>query len=311
MGILKKIKTLLAGVFLVVTVLGLCQNVLASNGVTFGVSPMNQSVVLVPGNRYHGSFQVTNPNTSENDIEYEIEQRSFYVDEDYNTVYDEEDNMIVDWTTIESGASGVVEPNSHKDVMFAIDVPLDAPAGGYYEAFRVIAKNHMLEEKIENGAGIQEQIIITHLVFIEIAGNTIKQGEVQEASVSSFLLSGNITGKSAIKNTGNIHGTAKYTLQVFPLFSSEEVYTNEEDPDTKTILPDRTLYNETIWADTPTFGIFNVVYTVEFEGVTTQVSKMVIKCPVWLLFIILFAIIALVIWIFLKVNKRRGAKRER
>ena len=311
MGILKKIKTLLAGVFLVVTVLGLCQNVLASNGVTFGVSPMNQSVVLVPGNRYHGSFQVTNPNTSENDIEYEIEQRSFYVDEDYNTVYDEEDNMIVDWTTIESGASGVVEPNSHKDVMFAIDVPLDAPAGGYYEAFRVIAKNHMLEEKIENGAGIQEQIIITHLVFIEIAGNTIKQGEVQEASVSSFLLSGNITGKSAIKNTGNIHGTAKYTLQVFPLFSSEEVYTNEEDPDTKTILPDRTLYNETIWADTPTFGIFNVVYTVEFEGVTTQVSKMVIKCPVWLLFIILFAIIALIIWIFLKVNKRRGAKRER
>lgn len=281
------------------------------NKISMSLSPMKQSIVLNPGDTYYGSFKIINPNSSTSDLEYEIEQKSFYVDEDYGTTFDEENSPIVEWTTLNSDDSGILKPNSNIDIKFTINVPESAAAGGQYEAFLVKTKNGDVEDdKMQNGAGIQEQLIMAHLVFAEITGDVTRQGEIVSVDVPSFLLSGNIAGSAAIKNTGNIHGDATYKLQVFPLFSNEEVYTNEEDPDEHIILPDRTLYNETVWNQTPDIGIFNVIYTVEFEGVVTQVSKMVIKCPIWLLFIIIFVIFALIFYFVAKAKARKKAAKK-
>jgi len=259
---------------------------------------------------YYGSFKVSNPSSSNADLQYEIEQKSFYVDESYGTTFDGENSPIVAWTTLNSDSTGILAPNSNTEIRFTISVPIDAAAGGQYEAFLVKTKEFDALNDITNAAVIKEELIMAHLVFAEIAGNTVRRGEVIETSISSFLLTGDIVASSAIKNTGNIHGNAIYKLQIFPLFSNEEIYTNEEDPESRIILPDRTLYNETIWENTPPVGIFNVIYTVEFEGVTAQVSKMVIKCPIWLLFIIIFAIIAIIIYFVTKSRTRKKSSRH-
>ena len=279
----------------------------AAGTLGFSVSPMKQNIVLNPGDSYRGTFTVSNPASSENDFNYAITISPFYVkdDADYTAVFDvaSDRTMISDWITLVSPAEGTIEPNSSDEIEFVINVPDDAPAGGQYAAITVSSAS--TNDQTEGSTGIREQLAIAHTIFAEIAGNTIKQGEIKEAGVPSFIFSGDLAASSKIKNTGNVHGKATYTLQVFPLFSDEEVYTNEEKPDEQVILPDRTLYNQTIWKNTPSFGIYNVVYTVKFEGTETKVTKMVIKCPIWMLFSVLFAIAAIIIYLVLKIKARR------
>lgn len=282
-----------------------------NNMVGFSMSPMDQKIVLEPGDSYTSSLRIHNPGTHTTDVDYEISVEPFYVDENYTTIFENVGNrgMMTDWITIDSPETGTLKPNETAEIVFTINVPADAPAGGQYAT--VLASSR---SKGQSGDGISPMIDevrrIGHLIYAEVAGDTIRQGEIIDANVPAFLLSGNIEGTSAIKNTGNVHSTATYKLQVFPLFSDEEVYTNVENPETHTILPDRTLYNETEWEKTPSVGIFNVVYTVEFEGVTTQVSKMVIACPVWLLFLIIFVIVAIIIWLVMRVRGRSKKARR-
>lgn len=289
----------------------------ASNGLT--VSPMNQSIVLMPGESYDATFIISNPVNSSGDTYYELSVEPFYLNDKSEAVFEEfsDSNKMVDWITFISPEEGVLAPNETKEIKFTIDVPKDAPAGGQYASIAIAMKKDEPNKDNENSnngkdsqAMIKEIQRVGHLVYAEVAGNTVKKGEIIDASVPSFLLSGDIKGVSFVKNTGNVHGNAKYTLQVYPLFSDEEIYTNEEDPATQIIFPERTVYNETAWEQTPTIGIFNVIYTVEFEGATTQVSKMVIICPIWLLFIILFVIAAIIIWIIMRV-KTHSKKKSR
>lgn len=290
-----------------------------AEGYKFALTPMNQKIIINPGESYKSSFQVVNPSTDTTDVEYNVKLDNFYVDENHATVFEEVGGTgeILDWISFESPVTGILKPGESADVAFTVNVPSNAAAGGQYAAFVATAnaisnnentgKNTNQTEENDNGTMIEEIKSIAHLLYAEVTGDTIRQGEILDISVPNFILSGDIFGSSSIKNNGNVHGTAYYKLQVFPLFSNEEIYTNEEDPASHEIMPDRVLYNETKWDQTPNIGIFNVIYTVEFEGATAQVSRMVIKCPIWLLFIIIFAIFALIFYFIAKSKARKKA----
>lgn len=273
------------------------------------VSPMTESVVLNPGDKYSSSIRVTYPADAGNSTHYKVKIEPFYVDENYNNVYGERNNynLITDWVSFDSPEMAEVKPGETKEIYYTFHIPTDAPAGGQYLAISVVSDDS--ENQIQTDAiNISESFSVSHLIFAEITGATVRQGEIYDVDVPGFLLSGDIKGRATVKNTGNVHNNATYTLQVFPLFSNEEMYTNEDKPDTKRIMPDRSYYNETVWDKTPAFGIFNVVYTVEFEGVTAQVKKLVIKCPIWLLFLIIFAIAAIIIYFIVKAKTRKSRK---
>lgn len=314
-----KLSSLLLALFLVVSCV-LTPHVSAKKGVGFTVSPMVEKVVLNPGDVHSSSLTVIIPSEYEDDMKYTVEVAPFYVNENYENDFNNEygtSNEIVKWITIDTPKTGKLAPGERTTVQFTINVPKDAPGGGQYASILIGADLWKEGDEDEGdsttdsvGTSVKEVKKIAYIIYAEIAGDIVRQGEIEDLNVPGFLLSGDIKGSSSVKNTGNVHGEAKYKLQVFPLFSDEEIYTNEEKPADRTVLPDRTLYNEITWPGTPAFGIFNVVYTVEFEGVTGQIKKLVIKCPVWLLFIIIFAIIALIIWVFLLIKKRRNVRRD-
>lgn len=280
-----------------------------SNGVGFSMTPMYEKLILNPGDIYKGSFEIFLPSTAVNNFNYKVYVQNYYRDDNNNAIFENvgSTGLIVDWITIDSSTNGTLAPDEKAVINYTIKVPLDAPGGGQYATITVGTDNSQVTRD-DNSTSIQESVAMGYTIYAEITGNTVRQGEIWDVNVSSLLMSGNIKGASYVKNTGNVHSTAKYTLQVFPLFSDEEVYSNEEDPVTRFIMPDRTLYNETSWDQTPMIGIFNVIYTVEFEGVTQQIKKLVIVCPLWLLFIVLFIIVALIVWIVIRIKMRKKAE---
>ena len=275
----------------------------------FSVSPMNQRIVLTAGETYKGSFKVSNPASSTTNFSYKATVSPFYVSDNYEPIYENNGDysQMVDWIKIQN-PEGKITPNDVIEIYFSINVPKNAPAGGQYAAIMVTSDNNA--DVTTDTINIDKKYSIAHIIYAEVAGTTKRDGNIFNANVPGFILDGNISGISSVENRGNVHGVAKYTLQVWPLFSNEEIYTNEEEPLEKVILPGRTLTNTFIWEETPMFGFFNVRYTVEFEGVTTEITKLVIKCPLWILAIIIFVIVAIILWIVARNNSRKKSKKS-
>ena len=297
-----------------VTIFGSVTPVMADVAKGLTMAPMNEKVIINPGESFQSSFRVSNPAESKEAMEYELSVDPFYSKSGGELVFEKDDidlehTQMVDWVKFDVATKGKLEPNETREIIYTIDVPQSAPAGGQYAMIGVstVSNNDDANGKSDgknSNASITEIKRMGHLIYAEVTGNTVKQGDIYDMNVPSFLLDGNIKGSAAIKNNGNVHGDARYYLQVFPLFSGEEVFTNEEDPTTHTILPNRDYYAEIVWEDTPAIGFYNVVFKVEFEGETQEIKKMVIKMPVWLIFLILFIVAFLIIWITMKVRSK-------
>ncbi len=267
----------------------------------FAISPMYQQITLTPGETYTGNFEVINPGDNTIDFRYEVSIKPFSVEglDDLSFTEKENYNQIVNWVEL-SRTEGIISPNETQEVRFTINVPDSAPAGGQYAAIMVTSEEYRLDNSTVD---LRERYEASHLIYAEVAGETIRKGNINSINVPGFLFSGNIAGTTEIVNTGNVHSQATQTLQVFPLFSDEEVYTNEENPKTTWIMPGNTVLASTSWDATPSIGIFHVIYNVEFEGVEQKVDKYVIVCPLWLLFIVA-AIIFLIIFKILSGKKK-------
>lgn len=312
---MKKIKKLIVVLiaFLCAGMLTPSFNVNADDVITsLTVSPQHQRVMLVPGEAYHGSIKISSQASSNRATGYEVsvgpfsETKGENSKDDYGNVnYIDKStyNMMVDWIEIEN-TTGSVEPNGVVTIPFTINVPEDAPAGGQYAS--IIVRDTTPPGYEDEGVAVDSVMQILSILYAEVAGETRDEGEVSLNAMPSFLLNGPITAESMVRNNGNVHTMAEYTLQVWPLFSNEEICTNEEEPETSLVMPETERYH-TQSCDLPSIGIFRAKQKVKIFDQISEVEKMVIICPLWLLFLIAFVIIALIIWVVMKV---RGRKRD-
>ena len=289
---------------LTTTVLALTHIFPANASNTVSISPLYQVKVLVPGRRESGSFIVFNPATNDENLNYEIYIQPFWANEKNEVEFKahEDYSNMASWITIDS-TSGSVAPNDSKEVTFEIDVPENAPAGGQYAAIMVKSTkqtgNNMISESFE----------MAHLLYGEVAGKIIRQGEVTSIDLPGFMFSGQITGGATVRNDGNVHSDVAHTLKVYPLIGNEALYTNEESPEKSIIMPGASRYTTVAWDQTPSVGIFRVSYSVEFEGTKSELSKLVIVCPVWLLVIICLIVAIAVVRFVTDKKSGRSSKR--
>ena len=268
------------------------------------ISPARLDINLEPGTQSTQTFEVQN--TGAKGYDYEIGVTAYSVrDDDYNPDYETETpyNQLTNWIKF-SRTEGHVEPNENQEITVTIDVPEDIPTAGQYAMIYVQMAQDQAEELQSTGMTIQPRIGL--VVYSEIkGGNTRREGQVLETKIPTILFNPPITATSLVENTGNVHATAYYTLQVFPLFGDEEVYTNEENPATLTILPETQRFNSISWDGAPQLGIFRVRETVTIFDDTQTIEKIVFLCPIWFLFLILLIIFFVIFWLISRARSRR------
>lgn len=282
------------------------------------ISPPKQSIILTPGEDFEGSIAVNSISTSKNDLTYSVTVGSlgFVKDESGNIDYNDVDvdtvtgyNQMMDWIELKKD-KGTVARGEMDTVPFVIHVPEDAPAGGQYATI-IVQDDTEIGSTGGKGVAIESKVRFASTIYAEVTGETRREGKVIENSIPSFLLNNQLSAESLVKNDGNVHTDAEYTLQIWPLFSDEEIYTNEEKPETSLIMPDTERYHaQTVGL--PTIGIFRVKQTVKIFDDISELERMVIVCPLWLLFLIMFVIVALIVWVATRVKggKKRSQKSE-
>ena len=284
---------------------------------TINVSPMSQKMILVPGETTEGAIKVSNPYQAKQNLDYSVSVGSFnqfagdgdvddYGSVDTRTVTSY--NQIMDWISLDK-ESGSVPPNGVDMISFTIKVPQDAPAGGQYATILVTDETDYAGNNNGNVA-IQSKMQIGSIIYAEVAGETREEGAILENKLPSFLLSNQLEATSMVRNNGNVHADASYVLQVWPLFGDEEICTNEEEPATSLILPETERFHAQT-CNLPIAGIFRAKQTVKIFGEESIVEKTIIVCPIWLIFIILFIVFALIFYFVAKAKARKKMARTK
>ncbi|MBR0372847.1 hypothetical protein IJH72_02835 [Candidatus Saccharibacteria bacterium] len=274
------------------------------------VSPPNQEIILMPGETYEGTIVVSNSNEAKNDLDYSVSIGSFSQKQnndsidDYGTVDTEaitSYNQMMEWITL-GKESGTVAPNQSDSIPFVITVPSDAPAGGQYAT--ILVQDDSSQGDPEGNVKIESKTRIASIIYAEVTGETKEVGSISENNVPSFLFTNKLSATSVVRNDGNVHTNAKYILQVWPLFGDEEICTNEEKPSESLVMPETEKFHAEE-CDLPSIGIFRAKQTVKIFGEESVLEKTVVVCPLWLLFLIIFAIILIVMWLIMKSRTRK------
>lgn len=306
---MKNIKKLLASFALVVTALTgffSYNSAFADEQVDFhlGITPTQSNLgTIEPGKTYSGEFKVRNHGSKT--AEYEIDFAPYSIkNENYEPVYDQESSYteISKWITT-SKDSGSIEPNAEDTIEYTIAVPDDVH-GGAQSAIIVVRLKQDGESADTSIKAVQQ---LGYLVFGNVDGEITTTAKILENKIPSFIFTPPITATSLVENTGNVYTNATYTLQVFPLFSDEEVYTNEEEPDKNVIFPETKRFYTASWEGAPQLGIFRVRQTIKIFDEVSTVEKLVFLCPIWFLFIVVLIIFVAIFWI---VSRIRGRNKE-
>ena len=254
-----------------------------------------------PGQTYSDTYYVRNSGTKP--FNYEITFAPYnVVGEYYETNYTEKTqyNEIVDWISVDE-TSGTLDPGERAEVRYTITVPENIHGGA--QACTIMAKMADTEHDNDTSA-VQTIRQLGYLIFGNVDGDIIETASIAENKIPSFLFQAPLYAESIVENTGNVYSAAEYTFQVFPLFSDEEIYTNEEDPSREIIFPETKRYNKVTWEGSPQLGIYRVRQTVKlFDEVSTK-EKLVFICPIWFLLICLAAVFIIIFSIIHRIRNR-------
>lgn len=256
---------------------------------------------LQPGDVRTGSFSIENTGTEE--FSFSVGFTPYSVEgEDYDPNYEKETQYtdIAKWITTDL-TEATVKSGEEVEINYTIKVPENAHGGLQAGVIMVTMRNADSQES----TGFEAIKRLGFLVFGNVDGKINRSAKILENNIPGIILNPDLQVSSLVENSGNVYGVAEYKVQVFPLFSDEEVYTNEEKPELNVIFPETKRYYAITWEDTPSLGIYRVRQTVKLFDEESVVEKLVFIIPLWLIIIILVIIFLAVFWIISRIRSRK------
>lgn len=281
----------------------------SSSEVSMALSPATQNISLTPGQEYTGKIIIINTGTVGFDFglkttPYQVDSETYDLDFDTNNVY----TQLYTWISFPQDTYHI-EPEQTIEVSYNVNVPESAAGGGQYATVMAYATNL-------DGSDNAVQVIpqVASLIYGRVNGpEMMPEGEVAEQSIPGFLLNGPLEITETVYNTGNVDFKVYHAVTITDFFSGDVLL----DPDTKTeggtelgsattvVLPGTSRQQTLVWENTPKIGIVKVKQTIRFLDDEINTERIVIFCPLWLIFSVLILIVLAILWIILAARHRK------
>ena len=292
---------------------------LRNNSVGIAVSPVSsQRLNFVPGDNYEGQFRVRQIGRDTNEVFAEVTPYSAGVESEYENSDFYNPNArteITKWITlsldqcdITSRQSGKIyftmRPKEECYIKYTINVPLSAKGGSQRAAIFIQSVEN--EEQNSGTGGVESVYRMGYMVYADIDGpGADYSGRVIENNIPWLFFDPPVFVTNKVQNSGNSDFTVKYEMEAKNVFSGASNFTTEKE---KLLLSDSTRADKVTWEGSPFLGLYNVTQKITFLDETSEVTKLVLIVPIWLIIIIVIVILLLVI---ARVMKKRDRKRSR
>lgn len=275
------------------------------------VEPAEQQIDLTPGETFTGTLRVQN--IGRLPFNFTLSARPYQI---LNDNYDPDFTTENDYTKLYNWLSFPqvdfhLEPDETTEVKFNATVPVDAPGGGQYAAIIVETR-----DSADPKSSVRTVTQVASLIYAHVDGDIRLGGDLTKNSLPSFLLGQPFSISATVKNTGNLDFRYSHSITITDFFTGNEVFTPDSVNDegirvgwaNPIVLPDTSRTNTLTWEGAPQLGVFRVKQTVDLLGDSFIDEGIVFLCPIWLVVGIIFLLLLMIVWLILRVRKRKHSR---
>lgn len=294
---------------------------------SISISPVSKILQLEPNQVYEDTFKVKNNGTKELLFEVSAAPYAYSFSEaydEYRLGFNNENayTQITRWVSFANAAGEFVaspeftaQPGESVVVRYRISTPASIPGGGQYAVLFARTKSPDAVAgaiKMEASAGL--------IIYGRSTGDAIEKSEISGMGIhfpTQTAAASDATGEreyetvqqigasAKVKNAGNVDFMASGKLTVESFFGAK-LYETPEHKARVSIIPESELAVSDTWEETPYFGFFKVIWTVDAAGASETISQVVIIMPPMVVIGAILLLTMITIWIIIIVRKRKA-----
>ena len=233
-------------------------HLLAAQKIGISVTPASKRYDLRPGQTVQGNFTIRNGGDIAVDYKLSVTPlniKNEQYEKDYSKVTAIDASS---WIKL-NHSTGKLERGGKRVVSFTLTVPQDAAPGGHYA---VAFAETIIPKGVQADSSVKSTQRVGELFYIAVSGDLKTSGSVAGWDSAFWQNEPPLLATLRMKNDGNTHYDANYSVQVTDVFGNVKTQMKGEN----IILPDTTRRIDITWNSAPDFGLYKVGGSVNFAG---------------------------------------------